>query len=133
MAEFFSALQITSSQKKSALPRLLALAHALALAHTLALALALALAHAPLALAHALARALAHELPLARTLEHALALAHNCATHKRTHMHTRVETALRMWRCYSCFAVLVIMKPGAIPERFRCDECKARFKARRMQ
>ena len=41
------------------------------------------------------------------------------------------KPALRTRRCYSCRAVLVVMKPR-VPKRFRCDECKRRFKARAM-
>ena len=113
-----------NSQKKSALPRLLALALAQQKKSALPRLLALALA---LALAPALALALASALALAPALEPALSTS--------TRMHMRVETALRTRRCYSCLKYFIIT-PGSSQwragRRQRCVECKAKFKARKM-
>jgi len=55
--------------------------------------------------------------------------------HSHSHMHMRVETALRTRRCYSCLKSFIIM-PGSSQyragRRQRCVECKAKFKARKM-
>ena len=129
------ALALTQ-QKKSALPRLLALTLALALAlalvFALALAHALALARTAVALALALALALAPALALALASALALAPALEPALSTSTRMHMRVETALCMWRCYSCSKYFIIKPGSSRSRRQRCVECKAKFKARKM-